>query len=160
MEQNERAINSSSEFMSEFLAESVRQYHLVKYMNDSPNLVADLTVNLTSLLDGMARDVPRDSPKRKQTLATAAIIKKDLTKYIKGMDKALVEGRDRELNDLKTGPALRNEYDTDAPYMASVKAAENTIIVKSINDLKQEGSKDKKDQAVGVSYLKKIFRVF
>ena len=85
MEKNERAINSSSEFMSEFLAESVRQYHLVKYMNDSPNLVEDLTVNLTSLLDGMVMDIPKDSPKRKQTLAAAAIIKKDLKKYIIGI---------------------------------------------------------------------------
>ena len=157
MKKNERAINSSSEFMSEFLAESVRQYHLVKYMSDSPNLVEDLTVNLTSLLDGMVMDIPKDSPKRKQTLAAAAIIQKDLKKYIIGIDKALVEGRDKELNNPKTGAELRNEYGTDAPYMASVKAAENTIIVKSINDLKQ---KDSKIIFEGVSYLKRASEFF
>ena len=52
---------------------------------------------------------------------------------------------------------MRDEFGTDAPYMASVKAAENTIIVKSINDLKQ---KDSKDKSVGVSYLKKASEFF
>lgn len=41
--------------------------------------------------------------------------------------------------------------------MASVKAAENNIIVKSINDLKQ---KDSKDNSVEVSYLKKASEFF